>query len=152
MDRVEANESVAGAQGTITVAGTTYVVNPVTEQAFATLSKWMRKRLADPLAAIAGSLAGLPKHLQEIAVREAVQLKAGGGVDMTSAYIQQQLFEPEPCAFLLWTLIRGNHPTVTLEGLTAAVTTAGAEQVLADLYEAAGLSALEKNGNGRTGS
>jgi len=151
MNQVEANESIAAAKGTITLGGQTYLVDPMTERTFGTLSKWLRKRLADPLAAIAASLAGLPKHLQEIAVREAVALKAGGGVEMTRSHIEQQLMEPEPCAFLLWVLVRGNHPNTTHAELTALVQAGNPEAVLAELYDAAGLRDLEKNLSGRTG-
>lgn len=151
MNQIEANEAISAAKGTISLGGTTFLVSPVTERIFATLSKWLRKRLADPISSIAASLAALPKHLQEIAVREAVQLKAGGGVEMTKSYVEQQLYEPEPCAFLVWLLIKESHPSMTHEQTTKLVQESGVENVLSELYEAAGLKGLEGNENGPIG-
>lgn len=151
MDQNQANESIVAAKGTITLGGQLYLVDPIKDQHFGTLQKWLRKRMANPLAAIAEDLKHLPKHLQEIAVKEAVALKAGGGMEMTRAFLESQLFEPEPCAFLVWILIRGNHPDVQHQDLVKKVEEVGAEFVLANLWDACGLGELEKNRNGRGG-
>jgi hypothetical protein len=151
MSQQSLNMAVSGAKGTLVLGGSTYLVDPITDTIFGTIGKWLRKRMKNPLAAIADDLKHLPKHLQEVAVKEAVALKAGGGAEMTRAYLEQQLFEPEPCAFLVWLLIRGNHADVTHEFLIPLVTEASPERVLSELYSAAGLDDMEKNRTGRPG-
>lgn len=144
MNQQEANEAAAAPKGTITLGGSVYLVDPVTERHFATLIKFLRSRMPSPFEAIAKDVAALPPHLQEVAVREAVNLKSSGSRELSRSHVESQLYEVEPCAFLCWILIRDNHPGLSLETLTAAVRESGTETVLASLYEAASLKALEK--------
>lgn len=146
MEAQERNEAVAGAKGTIVLGDQTFLVDQITDRHMATLSAYLRKRLKSPLDAILSSIKGLSPELQKVAVAEAVKLQASGPPEVTKSFVEQQLLEPEPLSFLVWILIRGNHPEVRHDqAFISMVEKAGAESVLSDLYSAAGLSKMQGN-------
>lgn len=152
MDLSEANEALVGSKGAITLGGVTYLADGITPNHMGTLHRWLRRRLPSVMSSIAEDLKGLPKSIQEIIIREAVALRASGGQAMSEHFIQDQLMLPEPLAFFIWVLCRGNHPELKYETLIPIVVADGAEKILADLYEACGLGDLEKNRVGQNGS
>lgn len=143
----EKNEQTAGAAGLVTIADRNYLASPPTDQDFGTLHNHLRRKLKNPVAAIAEDLEGLPPHVQQAAIRAAVELKAGGGAAMTSEFVSQELAKPEGCALLAWLLIRKNHPEVTLEAIKAGIPDdQTAARVLSELGEAAGTLAGNRSG------
>ena len=138
-----ANEHAANGCGTVTVGGTTYLVGQPTDQDMATVRNYFRRRLQAPLAAVAEELAGLTPAQRALvgdaAVRAAVELKAGGGAGMTPSFFAEQLRTPDGAAFLVWTLVRKNHPGVTLETVRTGVTEENAPALVADVFEASGM-------------
>lgn len=146
MESQERNEAVAGAKGTLVLGGQTYLVDQITDRHMATLTAYLRKRVKSPLEAVMESVKSLPPDLQKVAVAEAVKIQASGPPAITREFVEQQLLEPEPLSFLVWILIRGNHPDVRHNAeFTKTVETAGVEVVLTDLYTAAGLSKMQGN-------
>lgn len=145
MNQLEANEAVAGGKGTLVLEGTTYLVDPLTDRHFATLTNFIRKRMKSPLESIADSLKGLPPELAKEAIREATKMQASGGAEMTKAYLVEQLSNPKVLGFLTWLLVKSSHPTVTHDDLTILIEKEGVDRVLVELYEAAQLDKLEKN-------
>lgn len=145
MNQLEANESVAGGKGTLVLEGVTYLVDPLTDRHFATLTNFIRKRMKSPLESIMESLKGFPPELAKEAVREATKMQASGGAEMTKAYLAEQLSNSKVLGFLTWLLVRSNHPEVSNENLTTMIEKVGVDKVLVDLYEAAQLDKLEKN-------
>jgi hypothetical protein len=146
MDQQDRNESVAGGKGTIVIGGQTYLVDQINDRHMATLSAYLRKRIKSPLEMVMASIKSLTPELQKVAIAEAVKLQAGGPPEITRGFIEQQLLEPEPLSFLIWILIRGNHPDQRHdEAFIKVVSDAGAETLLTDLYLAAGLSKLQGN-------
>jgi hypothetical protein len=146
------NEAATGAPGTVELSGQTYLVGQPTDQDFATLRNHLRKSLQNPFQAIAEDLKYLPPEYRAVAIEAATKLKAGGGVELTEAYIRERLMEPAGAAFLTWLLIRKNHPDVTLEQLRTHFTEATTQDILAKLYEASGLGVVASGkGIGRAG-
>jgi hypothetical protein len=147
----EKNERAAGAPGPVTLGGRTYLASPPSDRHFGTLHNHLRRKLQTPFQAIADDLKGLPPHLQEAAVRAAVELKAGGGAAMTHQFVADQLQTPDGCAFFCWILIRDNHPDVELKTVRDAIPDVEAAiRTLADLQAATG--GLEGNRTGRSAS
>jgi hypothetical protein len=147
----EANDVITGAPGTIELGGKTYLVGQPDDQVFATLKGYLAERLQSPFQAIADDLKFLSAADREAAIRAAVALKAGGGVDVTQAFADKQLRQPHGCAFLAWLLIRKEQPEAKLEDIHKAVTQDAVIDVLAKLYTAAGMDSLGKAG-GRNSS
>lgn len=142
MDYEQANEAVTGAPGPLALGGSTYLVSPPTDQDFTTLRVYLRERLANPLQAIAADLDTIPPQYREAAIKAAVELKAGGGVGVTAAHVEQELMKPDGCAFWAWLLIRKNHPSARLEDIKPLVTKDNVVDVLAGLYRATGMEAI----------
>lgn len=142
MDDQAANASVAGAKGSITVAGKTYLVEPISDQITGTLHNYFRRTMKSPLAAIAESLEGLPESLQKFAVAEAVKMQANGGAEGNGAFYRDAMLSDHGCGFLFWLLAKKNHPELTHETCTALVKQATPEVIMADLATASGLVQL----------
>jgi hypothetical protein len=123
------------------LGGQTYLVGQPASADFTALYSYLRQRLKNPLHAIADELAGLPPHIQQMAVKAAVELKAGGGAQMTEEFVREQLFLPHGCAFLAWLLIRKNHPDVKLADVQKHVTDETVLPTLARLQQASGMDA-----------
>jgi hypothetical protein len=153
MDIEGENEAAAGGPGFLQLNGTTYLVGQPTAQDMAALHRYFRERLQNPLAAIAGDLESLPPQYRAAAIKAAVELRAGGGAELTPGYVGEQLLQPHGCAMLAWLLIRKNHPEVTLEKIAPHVTAENASDVLAKLGAASGMAGVtDPKAAGRTGS
>jgi hypothetical protein len=152
-DQERRNEVAAGGGGSVEIGGRTYIASQPTDPDFATLRAHLRQRLDNPLAAIAEDLKHLPAHLQREAVRAAVELKAGGGVEMTPARISDELLKPDGASFLAWLLVRHAHPEVRLEDLREHFTADSTPRIMAALSLACGLEgAAPVKATGRSGS
>jgi len=143
----EMNENVAGAQGTIVLAGSTYLIDQVTDKHIATLHKHLRKHMKSPLASIAESLNGLPLELQKAAISEAVQLQANGGAEGNNAFYRDAMLSSAGCGFLLWVLVKKSHPELSLEKCVAMVTEVTPEIAMTELAEASGMGRMTSSGN-----
>lgn len=151
MDQGEKNERISGARNTVVIGGVTYLMSPPTDQDFADLHLFIRKRLASPIAMIAEDVKDLPPHLQKMAIEAAVAVKAGGGARLTENFVDEQMRTPDVCSYLAWLLIVKNHPDAKLETLRAAIPTdAEAIRVLKDMAE--GWGDLQGNRAGRSAS
>jgi hypothetical protein len=142
MTQAEKNEAAAGAPGTIELGGTTYLVAQPDDRTFAALNKHFREQMQNPIQAIADDLKYLPPEYRRMAIDAAVALKAGGGVEVSEAFIRERLMEPAGCAFLAWLLILPNHPEVTQEAVRAHVTPDNVMDTNARLFAASGMKAL----------
>jgi hypothetical protein len=146
------NEAAAGGPGSIELAGRTYLVGQPNDQDFAAIRNRLRANLQNPIQAIAEDLKYLPRQYHDAAIKAAVALKAGGGAELTESYIRERLIEPDGASFLGWLMIRKHHPEVTLEDIRPHFTAETTSQILAKLYEASGLEAVQGGkGIGRTG-
>lgn len=146
MEAQERNEAVAGGKGTLVLGGQTFLVDQITDRHMATLSAYLRKRVKSPIEAVMESIKSLHPDLQKVAIAEAVKLQSSGPPAVSREFVEQQLLEPEPLSFLVWVLIRSNHPDVRHDAaFIKLVSDAGAEVVLSDLYTAAGLAKIQGN-------
>lgn len=136
------NAAVAAGKGSITVAGKTFLIDPISDQITGTLHNYFRRNMKTPLVAIADSLKGLPEELQKHAISEAVKLQANGGVTGNLAFYRDAMLSNEGCAFLFWLLAKRNHPELTHEACTVIVKAATPEVVMGDLATASGLVQL----------
>jgi hypothetical protein len=151
VDYDDANEQATGAPGPLTLGGRTFLVTAPSDETFAALRIYLKQRLRSPLAVIAEELDSLPPKYRQQFIDAAVKTKAGGGADLTSAYVEEQLLQPHGCAYLVWLLARPNTPGLTLEEVTPLVTPDNVTAVLSDLYAASGMETLGKD-PGRSGS
>jgi hypothetical protein len=153
MTQAERNEAVAGALGTLELGGRTYLVSQPDDRTFASIHKEFRKNAPTPIKAVSKELEDLPPQYRATAIKAAVELTAGGAVDLSESFIREQLQEPRGCAFLVYLLVKPQQPDVTLETIVPFVTAENLSDILVKVYEASGMKALVQGKvNGRTGS
>lgn len=148
MEKIDANEAVANANGTLVLQGQTFLLEPLNDQIFGTVTSFIRRRMKAPLESIMHSLKDLPPELAKEAVREATRLQAGGkSLEFSKEYLDDQMHDPKVLGFFVWTVARKAHPDVKVEQFEALVAAEGCEKVLADLYEGLGLDKVSKEKN-----
>jgi hypothetical protein len=156
MDINKANEAVSGGPGVLELGGTTYLVGQPDDRTFRTLLAHLRSKIKTPLTAVAEELAAMPPEMRALvqsgAISEAVKIKAGGGVELTQSYVQEELMKPAGAAFLAWLLIRKEQPDAKLAEIEPHVTDDNVVEVLAKLMTASGLEAVIAGKVGVTGS
>jgi hypothetical protein len=152
VDINEANVKVSGGPGSIELGGVTYLVGQPDDRLFTTLHDHCRKQAKNPIQAIADDLQYLPAEYRKDAIKAAVELKSGGGAELTAAGVQEYLFSPAGCAFLTWLMIRKEQPDVKLETIRPHVTETNVHDILAQLGKASGLEAVMPGKVGRGGS
>lgn len=173
MDQIQANANVVGAKGTINLGGKVYLVDPIGDPVWGTFAKWARQQIkANPAkkpTPIQDMVTDpgwkeLSPELQAIMAKEvaaALPAQSKPKAKSTQEQAQEQaqeylsvLMTDAGVAFMLWLLVRGNHPEATLPELTKAVIEAGYEQVTVDLHEAGSFEAYQeskkKAENGKT--
>lgn len=108
-------------------------------------------QVMDPIKALGSSLKDLPPEYRSEAIREAIALKSGGGVEPSPDALQARMYTPDGAAFVLWLLASRNHQGLKLEEVRGVVGDADvARSVLAQLGKL--LSADEKKESGASGS
>jgi hypothetical protein len=151
MDFQQATEAATGAPGVVRIGFQEWLVDQPTPGDFLSLRSWIRARLKSPLAALAEKIRALPPELQAAAVKAAVELEASGS-ELTADRIQQELATPEGCAWWLWMLARKQQPGSTPKDFLPHLNEDNVHAVLADLYEATTMKAVDPNAPGGTGS
>lgn len=144
---VIANEAVSGGLGTIKIGDKTFLVDQVTDKIMGTLHNFIRTSMKSPLSAIANSLKDLPPEMQKFAISEAVKLQANGGAEGNAAFFKDCLLSIDGCGFLMWLLVKKNHPELSQKLCCELVKEASPEAVMADLGPACGLVAVAPEGN-----
>ncbi len=158
MDPERTAKAVA-APGTIALGGKTYLVAQPTPQDLETVGRYLRKLLRNPLKALVADIESLPESIRAMAMDAAMKIQANPPTPKTkeeAAEACQALIQtPEGFRFLLWTILRKNHPDLTLEQLKPLVTDANVDELAERLAEEAGLADLGKSlggGGSSTGS
>lgn len=147
MDKIDANEAVANANGTLVLQGQTFLLEPLNDQIFGTVTSFIRRRMKSPLESIMASLKDLPPELAKEAVKEATRLQATGvSLEFSKEYLDDQFHDPKVLGFFVWVVARKAHPDTTAEQFAKMVEAEGCDKVLSELY--AGLG-LDKTGQGK---
>jgi len=153
----ERNEAAAGAPGTITLGGQTYLVSPATVATFLTVRKHLMKlaqqrqaEAVSPLAAIKKDLEGLSPADRAVAIQAAVAMAKPQSVEVTEDLCAEFLFSAEGCRFVAWLHLRQNHPELTQQRLAELIDEDNAADVYLQLDEATGMGRLG-NRAGRRG-
>ena len=143
MSQNEANCALSAAKGTISVGGSVYLVDRMTHSIQGTVYQWVRKRQRSPMDDLLGKISNWPLRLQEAAISKAMELDQKK--ELTQDQIWDTLTTHEGAAFLLWCLVRGNHPELTYEIALEKVKQHDPTGLIADLGEACKINELAKN-------
>lgn len=143
----ETSEQLASPPGTVTVAGTTYLVEKFnTAQVFA-LYEWgveQAKKLYNPFKEVCDSLAGLPVTPEQTSqlLMQAHQVKMSG--EVPGDLVTKCLRSKEGVAFCLWILTRKHHAELTLEQCNAKITDENRIDVYVQMDQASGANIVNK--------
>jgi hypothetical protein len=119
---------VTAAPVEIRLAGSAYLLSPLTDLDFGEFENWMQSRVLE----IASSRsAGLPPGDREIILREA--MKEAARLTMGAPDALPLMVSPEGSTRLVWMGIRRNRPEITLENVRKLLAD---PQTLADAVEA----------------
>lgn len=147
----DANELVTGGPGTLQIGGEVYLISQPTEADIRTLKHYLRKRATTPLQAVRDELPNMDPVTRAETLRIAVEMQSRPR-DLTPDTIVDLLLDPDNTTFLVWLLVRENHPDATQATIRASIDESNAVLVLADLYEASGLAAvIAGKATGRSG-
>lgn len=122
--------------GSITLNGVKYLVSACTQNH---ISCYIReatrcaRKAWDPLA----NLRGLSEQERLFAIRQAIS------ADMPGDLVNAALESPEAIAYLLWLLIKPNHPDMSYELCRALVTDENVDDVHRELSEQSGIGEME---------
>lgn len=147
----DANELVTGGPGTLMIGDATYLVSQPSEADIRTLKHHLRKHATTPLQAIRDELQHMDPMTRAETLRIAVEMQSRPR-DLTPDTIVDLLLNPDNAAFLVWLLVRENHPDATQATIRSGIIDSNVVQLLADLYEACGLAAvIAGKATGRSG-
>ena len=133
------------APGSVTVKGTTYLVDQFTTGSVFAVYDWAMERarkeynpFKETMDAIAGL--GVPPEQQTALLLQAQRVKQVG--EVPEELITRVLRSREGAAFALWVLTRKYHPDVTLEQLTAYIDESNRIDVYVEIDRASGANAI----------
>lgn len=101
-----------GRETTIEVGGKSYTLTRYDRAVLDKMTEWARARLPSPLAAIKDHLADLPRHLQDTAIKAAVEM-GGRKLSFDSPLIQEQMTTMDGGVKILSLLLAKHHPDLT---------------------------------------
>jgi len=151
MTNEQQNDALAGAGGTVNLAGHTFVIHQASPYDLAMFRKFLRKQIKTPLMIVNEMLPTLERSAHAEAIRVGVQMTADQTTEMSPDFMLDVMLEPANAGFLLHLLTRKNHKEWTLPALVALITGDDVPQLLADLFDASGLSAIDPKAVGQRG-
>lgn len=158
MDAQKANEAGVAAPGTVTIGDNTYLVEPFSKRDFMALMKSLRQlwhsKQVTPLQACMKDLEIVPEKYRAEAIKAAVGAQSrskGKTAEPEVPELTGLMYEIDGARRLAWLAIRKLQPSYTLQQATSEITEDNVDAVLAEMFVAAGLEDLEKNGSGANG-
>lgn len=152
-------EHVAGAPGSITLGGRTFLVAQATHGDLMTVRQRLKKFVPGPLQMYAQIIAQegfdlLPQAVRDRLASEAAELAMKGEKALSAELVADLLCEASHCRFLAWILLRKHEPALKLEDLAPLIDDEVAPAVFAELARESGLSGLTEAdpGNSRSRS
>jgi hypothetical protein len=140
--------SHVGREAEIVALGRTWRASRWTRAVWADFLAWAKGRIPDPLDILLSSLDRIPEHLQDAAVRYAID-KSSEHLSVASPVVMRCLDSVEGTAHLLYLLLKPNHPGLT-EDEAFEIALAAPEQAKAAFDRASGrfVEGPAKNGEG----
>ncbi len=142
-------EDAAGAPGSITLGGKTFLVAAATDEVMMIVLRYLRKHVPSPLdmydrVASHPVFAKLPEATQQSLAEEAARKAINGNGDVPPEVYTDLLMQAPGCRFLAWVLLRDAQPNLTLEQLDPLITEDTAPVVFLQLQRESGMEALGK--------
>ena len=135
-----------GRETAVGALGRSFRVGRWTRAIWAEFLAWAKPRIPDPLEVVARHLDKYPPALQEALVRHACD-RACDYLGVGSPAVQQCLASLEGSVYLLYLLLKANHPEMTEDMALEIALEVGADRLKATFDAAAGKAPPEGNGH-----